>query len=57
MLFRSVDNSLLEKLINNVNKMINDSKFNQHPKEMIIKNVSQLAFKKGFKTEAEYLMK
>lgn len=52
-----VDNSLLEKLINNVNKMINDSKFNQHPKEMIIKNVSQLAFKKGFKTEAEYLMK
>lgn len=52
-----VDNALVEKLINNVNKMMDEREFNQHPKEMIIKNVSQLAFKKGFKTEAEYLMK
>lgn len=49
---------LVKDLVNGISKLVKkDIDFNQHPKEMIVKHLAQLAYKKGLKVEADKLMK
>lgn len=52
-----VDKELVEKAIKLLGFIINDSGFNQHPKELIVKHLALLSYKKELKSDAEKLIK
>lgn len=54
---KNVKIELVQSLIKAITIMIKDTDFNQHPKQMIVKHVAQLAYKKGLEKEAANLMK
>lgn len=51
-----VDEEFVINLENKIKKFIKDSDFNQHPKELVIKHLAQLLYKKGLKTKSNRLM-
>ena len=51
-----VDEEFVINLEDKVKKFIKDSDFNQHPKELVIKHLAQLLYKKGLKTKSNRLM-
>lgn len=51
-----VDEGFVINLYDKVRKFIKETEFNQHPKELIVKHLAQLLYKKGLKSKSNRLM-